>query len=124
MHYIANSLIQDQAILEEGTEFRRQTIGTECSNRLEFNMLRSLVIAAAVLSLAVPAGTAEPLLIRVVTMAGATGPAYYSAVEQGYRFIGGSMATAGAVEAGSVEMSALDETPEKGEGLSVATAQR
>ena len=88
-------------------------------------MLRSLVIAAAVLLSAMPAGIADPLLIRVVTMAGATGPAYYSTVEQGYRFVGGSMATADAGRAAaSVEMSSLDDKAGKTERMSVATAQR
>ena len=52
-------------------------------------MLRSSVIAAALIYSCLPAGEAEPLLIRTVTLGGVTGAAYYSGLEQGYRFVGG-----------------------------------
>jgi len=48
-----------------------------------------LVIGATALVLltAIPAGTAEPFQIRTVTMNGTEGPAYYSRVSGGYRFL-------------------------------------
>jgi hypothetical protein len=52
-------------------------------------MLRSSVIAATLIYSSLPAGNADPLLIRTVTLGGVTGPAYYSRLEQGYRFVGG-----------------------------------
>ena len=56
-------------------------------------MLRSILIAAIITTgLAATigaAGTAEPLVIRPVVLAGGSGPAYYSVIEQGYRLVGG-----------------------------------
>lgn len=52
-------------------------------------MLRSSVIAATLIYSCLPAGDSEPLLVRTVTLGGVTGAAYYSSLEQGYRFIGG-----------------------------------
>lgn len=55
-------------------------------------MLRSFVIAAlTVVGLFATervAGVSEPLLIRSVILSGHSGPAYYSVIEQGYRFVG------------------------------------
>ncbi|MCQ0986613.1 hypothetical protein [Jiella marina] len=45
---------------------------------------------ATVCAMALPAGPPAPLMIRVVTMQGETGPAYYSTTEQGFRFVGGA----------------------------------
>ncbi|WP_083589662.1 hypothetical protein [Aurantimonas sp. 22II-16-19i] len=50
--------------------------------------LIALSVAAAVAGFAAPAGESHPLIVRVVTIGGETGPAYYSLVEQGYRFLG------------------------------------
>ncbi|MEX6508117.1 hypothetical protein [Jiella sp. M17.18] len=90
-------------------------------------MLRSLVIAAALLVSAGPVGSRQPLTIRTVTMAGLTGPAYYSAVEQGYRFVGGRL-TAQAPEHRQiqkpVEVSELAPTAPKGARVAVASAGR
>ena len=52
-------------------------------------MLRSVLIAAGVITYAMPVGNTETLTTRVVTIDGVTGPAYYSAIENGYRFVGG-----------------------------------
>ena len=56
-------------------------------------MLRSMTITALILAglfaTGPAAGLSEPLLIRSVVLAGASGPAYYSVIEQGYRFLGG-----------------------------------
>ena len=53
---------------------------------LLFGMLAAIALAAY----AVPAGNDQPLIVRVVTIGDRTGPAFYSAVEQGYRFIASS----------------------------------
>lgn len=53
---------------------------------------------AAVLVTAAPAGTTEPFRIRTVTMNGTEGPAYYSRLSGGYRFL----ATATPAEAGLI----------------------
>ncbi len=53
-------------------------------------MLRSCVIAAVLLAWTGSAGSGDPVMIRTVTMDGIVGAAYYSTVEQGYRFVGGS----------------------------------
>ena len=47
-------------------------------------MLRSIMIAAGVIIYAMPVGNTETF-----TIDGVTGPAYYSAIENGYRFVGG-----------------------------------
>ena len=56
-------------------------------------MLRSIQIAAFLLvglfATGRAAGVSEPMLIRSVVLSGATGSAYYSVIEQGYRFING-----------------------------------
>ena len=56
-------------------------------------MLRSIQIAALILlglfATGRAAGVSEPLLIRSVVLSGTSGPAYYSVIEQGYRFING-----------------------------------
>ncbi|MCK5934034.1 MAG: hypothetical protein KAG89_17875 [Fulvimarina manganoxydans] len=52
-------------------------------------MLRSVMIAAGVIVYAMPVGNTETLTTRVVTIDGVTGPAYYSPIENGYRFVGG-----------------------------------
>ncbi|MCE7027870.1 hypothetical protein [Jiella avicenniae] len=49
-----------------------------------FGMLAAIAVAA----FAVPAGNDQPLIVRVVTIGDRTGPAFYSMIEQGYRFIG------------------------------------
>lgn len=50
-------------------------------------ILLGLLAVAAVAAFAVPAGDHQPLIVRVVTIGERTGPAFYSAIEQGYRFI-------------------------------------
>jgi len=51
-------------------------------------MLRSLLIAAFLGLLLGPVGPAQPLMVRTVTIGPVTGPAYYSVIEQGFRFVG------------------------------------
>lgn len=53
-------------------------------------MLRSILIAAGILASTMPLGPSQPVMIRSVTIGEASGPAYYSLIEQGYRFVGGS----------------------------------
>ena len=72
-------------------------------------MLRSSVIAATLIYSCLPAGNAEPLLIRTVTLGGVTGAAYYSGLEQGYRFVGGRPAQSVDDDA-SIAVTALDTT--------------
>ena len=82
-------------------------------------MLRSSLIAATLLCFAAPAGTAEPMVLRTVTLGKATGPAYYSIVEQGYRFVAALPAAVPTGEEKPVAVSAL----ESGDGSSeVASA--
>ncbi|UIJ72292.1 hypothetical protein [Aurantimonas sp. HBX-1] len=69
-------------------------------------MLRSSVIAATLIYSCLPAGHQEPLLVRTVTLGGVTGPAYYSRLEQGYRFVGGRPFEV-AVEAEPMALSSL-----------------
>jgi hypothetical protein len=64
------------------------------TNRVRYVMLShakgTVLLAgavAAVLVTAAPAGTAEPFRIRTVTMNGTQGPAYYSRLSGGYRFL-------------------------------------
>ncbi len=63
-------------------------------NRDRTTMKRKLTgvaaLAVAVLGTmgtAIPAGAPEPFRVRVVTMNGASGPAYYSHAERSYRFV-------------------------------------
>lgn len=64
------------------------------TGRLEWTRMRRILLGAiciaAVGTIVHPAGSPTPLMIRVVTMEGATGPAYYSAIEEGFRFVGGA----------------------------------
>ncbi|MBP0614062.1 hypothetical protein [Jiella mangrovi] len=49
-----------------------------------------------------PAGDPHPMIVRVVTIGDRTGPAFYSSLEQGYRFVGGeTVRAADAIMAGS-----------------------
>ncbi len=50
-------------------------------------LLFGLLAAIAVGAFAVPAGNDQPLIVRVVTIGDRTGPAFYSTIEEGYRFI-------------------------------------
>ncbi|NDV87293.1 hypothetical protein GTW51_11340 [Aurantimonas aggregata] len=70
-------------------------------------MLRSSVIAATLFAACLPAGHAEPLLVRTVTLGGVTGAGYYSRVEQGYRFVGGRPLEV-AAEGDPIAVSALE----------------
>ncbi|MBO0905661.1 hypothetical protein [Jiella sonneratiae] len=57
--------------------------------------IRGLIAVAVLAVIAVgarPAGAPQPLIVRVVTMGDHTGPAFYSLIEQGYRFIDGNAA--------------------------------
>lgn len=58
-------------------------------------MLLGLLAAITVAVFAAPAGNEQPLIVRVVTIGDRTGPAFYSMVEQGYRFIGAANLLAG-----------------------------
>lgn len=69
-------------------------------------MLRSCVIAAALLAWTGSAGSGDPVMIRTVTMNGVVGAAYYSTVEQGYRFIGESPRNG--IEEATIAVSSLD----------------
>ena len=44
-------------------------------------------VAIAVAGFTEPAGHRQPHIVRIVTIGDQTGPAYYSQVEQGYRFV-------------------------------------
>jgi len=61
-------------------------------------MLRSLLIAAFLGLLLGPVGPVQPLMVRTVTIGPVTGPAYYSVIEQGFRFVGDAPATLAADE--------------------------
>ncbi|MBB4003321.1 hypothetical protein [Aurantimonas endophytica] len=76
-------------------------------------MLRSSVIAATLIYSCLPAGNTEPLLVRTVTLGGVTGAAYYSRLEQGYRFVGGRPPV-DAIPSEPIALSSLEteETPE------------
>ncbi|MFD2238405.1 hypothetical protein [Aureimonas populi] len=53
-------------------------------------MAFALAFASALIALSAapaPAGPGEPPIVRVVTIDGVTGPAYYSVVEKRFRFI-------------------------------------
>ena len=50
-------------------------------------MVRTFFATIALGFMAVPAGQADALNIRVVTIGDETGPAFYSPIEGGYRFI-------------------------------------
>ena len=76
--------------------------------------LIALSVAAAVAGFAAPAGESQPLIVRVVTIGDETGPAYYSLVEQGYRFVSG--------EPSAPPMVADAGTPSTEGGPSVKTA--
>ncbi|MBO0664471.1 hypothetical protein LQ948_18040 [Jiella sp. MQZ9-1] len=77
---------------DQREEKRGTQIEAAFRNRLEIAMSRpmlcGLVVAAAIAAFAAPAGLNQPLIVRVVTIGEKTGPAFYSLVEQGYRFIG------------------------------------
>ncbi|MAU98346.1 MAG: hypothetical protein CMP81_21105 [Fulvimarina sp.] len=77
--------------------------------------LIALSAAAAVAGFATPAGESHPLIVRVVTIGGETGPAYYSLVEQGYRFVSRDPSAA--------PMMADAGAPSKPSGASVKTAR-
>jgi len=49
----------------------------------------TLAALAATIGTAVPAGSPDPFQVRLVTMDGAEGMAYYSHVSRSYRFISG-----------------------------------
>ncbi|MEC5322707.1 MULTISPECIES: hypothetical protein [unclassified Aurantimonas] len=72
-------------------------------------MLRSFVIAAVLLAWTGSAGSGDPVMIRTVTMNGIVGTAYYSTVEQGYRFIGGSPRNGLVAADAPIAVSSLDE---------------
>ncbi len=72
-------------------------------------MLRSCVIAAVLLAWTGSAGSGDPVMIRTVTMNGIVGAAYYSTIEQGYRFIGGSPRNAPRAADAPIAVSSLDE---------------
>lgn len=69
-------------------------------------ILCGLIAVGAVIAIAgfaAPAGDSQPPIVRIVTIGDRTGPAYYSQVEQGYRFVGKSPAgTANTMMTGNV----------------------
>ncbi|WP_268880141.1 hypothetical protein [Jiella pelagia] len=65
-----------------------QLFTTGWSNAMTRRILLGILATIAIASYAVPAGSYQPLIVRVVTIGGETGPAFYSSIEQGYRFIG------------------------------------
>ena len=80
-------------------------------------MLRSITITALIMiglfASGRAAGVTEPFLIRHVVLAGASGPAYYSVLEQGYRFVGGLSQANGTI--GSAQIAAVDGGDAEGE---------
>ncbi|MCP3053632.1 hypothetical protein [Aurantimonas marianensis] len=72
-------------------------------------MLRSCVIAAILLAWTGSAGSGDPVMMRTVTMNGIVGAAYYSTVEQGYRFIGGTPRNHLAAAVAPIAVSSLEE---------------
>ncbi|MEF2553016.1 hypothetical protein VQ042_16880 [Aurantimonas sp. A2-1-M11] len=86
-------------------------------------MLRSLLIAAFLgLSLG-PVGPAQPLMVRTVTIGPVTGAAYYSVIEQGYRFVGDT-AVQVAAEEPAMTVSALEPAAPTDEPAAATAAEQ
>ncbi|KQT85208.1 hypothetical protein [Aurantimonas sp. Leaf443] len=49
--------------------------------------LAMMAILFSTQAISSPAGLSEPLILRQVTLNGTVGPAYYSRIEEGYRFV-------------------------------------